>query len=118
MHCRYFFKSKYIVHCSINYSYQTTYFFQVIPGKYTWQKAIERCKKASGTLGKLKFDDFCKTTDIKAWFGFGTVTSEEDYIEQRSKIRVTYLYISSNWQSYRKGVFLSLHLHDYKKYNV
>ncbi|XP_078316764.1 uncharacterized protein LOC111121743 isoform X2 [Crassostrea virginica] len=54
---------------------------KVIPGKYTWQKAIERCKKASGTLGKLKFDDFCKTTDIKAWFGFGTVTSEEEYMK-------------------------------------
>nr|XP_022318867.1 uncharacterized protein LOC111121743 isoform X4 [Crassostrea virginica] len=53
----------------------------VLPGKFTWQKAIERCKKASGTLGKLKFDDFCKTTDIKAWFGFGTVTTEEEYMK-------------------------------------
>ena len=100
-----FFKSKYIVHCSINYSNQTAYFFQVIPGKFTWQKAIERCKIASGTLGELKFDDFCETTDIKAWFGFGTVTSEEKYMKRSGKIRVTYLYISSNWQSNRKGFF-------------
>ena len=94
----------------MNYSYQTTYFFQVIPGKYMWQKAIERCKKASGTLGKLKFDDFCKTTDIKAWFGFGTVTSKEEYIKHSGKIRVTYLYISSNWQSNRKGFFFKFTL--------
>nr|XP_022318870.1 uncharacterized protein LOC111121744 isoform X2 [Crassostrea virginica] len=60
----------------------------VIPGKFTWQKAKERCKKASGTLGKLKFDDFCKTTDIKAWFGFGTVTSKEEHIKH-SELLVT-----------------------------
>ena len=89
----------------------------MIPGEFTWQNAIERCKKASGILGKLNFDDFCKRNNTKAWFGFGTLTSEEEYMKHSGKIRVTYVYISSNWQSNRK-CFISLHFHDYKKYKV
>lgn len=89
----------------------------MIPGKFTWQGAIERCKKVSGKFKDVNVDDFCKTNYTKAWFGFGTVTSEEEYIKDSGKIRVTYLYISSNWKSNRK-CFISFHLHIYKKYNI
>ena len=77
----------------------------MIPGNFTWQIAIERCKNVSGKLKDLKFDDFCKTNSTKAWFGFGTLTSEEEYIKHSGKIGVTFVYISSNWKSNRKCFF-------------
>ena len=89
----------------------------MIPGEFTWQNAIERCKKDSGKLNDVKFDDFCKTNFTKVWFGFGTIISEEEYIKHIGKLKVTYVYISSNKQSNRK-CFISLHLHVYKKYNI
>ena len=89
----------------------------MIPGKFTWQNALERCKKVSGKLKDVNLHDFCKTNYTEAWAFFGTVTSEEEYIKHSGKIRVTYVYISSNWQSNRK-YFMSFHLHDYKKNNI
>ena len=58
----------------------------MIPGKFTWQDAIERCKKVSGELKDVNFDNFCKTNNTKAWFGFGTITSEEEYVKYIGKI--------------------------------
>nr|XP_022313783.1 uncharacterized protein LOC111118555 isoform X2 [Crassostrea virginica] len=54
---------------------------KVIPGNFTWQNGRERCKKVSGKLKDVNFHDFCKTNSTKAWVGFGTVSSEEEYMK-------------------------------------
>ena len=88
----------------------------MIPEKFTWQNAIARCKNVSGKLKDFKFDDFCKTnyTNLKAWFGFGTLTSEEDYMKHSGKIRVTYAFFPSNWQCSGK-CFISLYTYIFTK---
>ena len=74
----------------------------MIPGNFTWQNGRERCKKVSGKLKDVNFHDFCKTNSTKAWVGFGTVSSEEEYMKLSGKIRVTYVFIFSNKLNNRK----------------
>ena len=85
----------------------------MIPGKFTWQNALERCKKVSGKL-KYNLHDFCKTNYTEAWVGFGTFTSEEEYIKHSGKIRVTYAFFPSNWQCSGK-CFISLYTYIFTK---
>ena len=60
---------------------------KVIPGRFAWQNAVDRCKAVSEISNYFKFEDFCKTNHKGAWIGFYTTTSEEDRIKYSGMIR-------------------------------